>query len=154
MFLEFEFRSFPSDAASTQSLPVRGDGYVYVLFWKHADRQVPFYVGQTNRLAERICDYLAANYAASTDFKVGEAIKYLRRRKLDVTLAYMRSDDCRHEERYWIRSLHLAGFMLLNDFGGYNYKSDQVSSELLALQNYCAILLGDAPLAVPQFPRP
>ena len=56
---------------------------VYVLCFKPQGSGdfTPFYVGEsTTRVGGRIGDYVAANFTALADFKVGKAVKRLRER--------------------------------------------------------------------------
>ena len=51
--------------------------FVYVLCWVGESEDVPFYVGQTTRIWGRLDDYYWAMLSAPTDFRVGEAVRYL-----------------------------------------------------------------------------
>ena len=59
---------------------------VYVLFHLEdgSEAATPFYVGQTGRFSGRMTDYGIAAFAAATDFKVGEAIKHLRKNGMKI----------------------------------------------------------------------
>jgi hypothetical protein len=49
------------------------EGVVYVFFVATETEEIPFYVGETDRFQGRMDDYVRAQFAAPTDFKVGEA---------------------------------------------------------------------------------
>src|SRR6266850_4906203 len=109
MFEEFAVTDFPT-LKGLASLPGRPAGFVYVIFWMSEALHVPFYVGQTQRLSERMKDYCTAHFMASTDFRVGEAIRYLRDIKnYGIMLKYRPSDERARDERAIIRDLHLSG---------------------------------------------
>src|SRR5579884_2354463 len=71
-----DFTEFDSLAWPPPESPKVGE--VYVLLFKRGEQHLPFYVGQTQRFLERIGDYVYAHFGACTDFKVGEAIKFLQ----------------------------------------------------------------------------
>lgn len=121
---DFDAVDFPPQGGN---LPGRGEGYVYVLCWKANGRDVLFYVGQTTRLQERMNDYQNAQFAASTDFRVGEAIRYLRdQRSLRIVARYKKSTDQSIDEYALIRDLQLSGLRLLNSLPSYDYhKADK-----------------------------
>lgn len=118
-------------------LPSQPNGEVYVLFYSSARGETPFYVGQTVRFEERMGDYQAAQFAASTDFKVGQAINYLIDHGCRVTAKHKTSPDRRAEERDLIRSLAAEGINLLNSLEGYDYKIADKSTELSRVHKYC-----------------
>ena len=94
---------------------------VYVIFYtKDSITPVPFYVGETSRPYGRIADYLSAQFSASTDFKVGEAVKYLQELGFPVVLKFRKSDSRKYEEKLILDSLRCK-FLLLNDLQGYDY---------------------------------
>lgn len=128
-------------------LPGRGEGHVYVLCWSASGGDVPFYVGQTDRLRERMSDYQNAQFAASTDFRVGEAIRYLRdQRSLRIVVRYKKSKDPGKDEYTLIRDLQLFGLRLLNSLPSYDYvKADE--EERRTAQRFCEMLLANQPLS-------
>jgi hypothetical protein len=134
---------FPPEDAD---LPAPGEGYVYVFCWKANGADVPFYVGQTERLRGRMGDYQSAQFAACTDFRVGEAIRYLREeRGLCVVVLYRKSDDPRHEEYTLIRDLQLAGLRLLNSLPSYDYRKADRNEEQRTVRKFCEMLLANQP---------
>jgi len=56
------------------------------------DDFLPFYVGQTRNLRRRLGEYYVASYFTSTDFRVGNAIKYFQE-KTEVTVMFEPIDD-------------------------------------------------------------
>lgn len=78
---------------------------------------------------------MSANFSASTDFKVGEAVKYLRQRGLRVVVKFKESLDRKGEEKRILQ--HLRGtFRLLNDLKGYRYGSADANGERLKIQQF------------------
>jgi len=128
-------------------LPRRGEGHAYVLCWKANSRDVPFYVGQTNRLQERMSDFQSAQFAACTDFRVGEAIRYLRdQRSLRIVVRYKVSKDPVKDEYTLIRDLQLSGLRLLNSLPSYDYLKADHHEELRTVQRFCEMLLANQPV--------
>jgi hypothetical protein len=82
---------------------------------------VPFYVGQSSRHVGRFGDYISANFSASTDFKVGEAVRYLLSVGLQVTIKYQETENRKTDERILIETLKGDGYVLLNDLRNYDY---------------------------------
>jgi hypothetical protein len=129
-------------------LSLCGVGVVYVFFWisEEDGTPVPFYVGETNVLPARLGDYCRAAFAASTDFKVGEAAKYLSAVKhRRIVLKYKRSADekaQRCEEEDAIASqMRTEGVRLLNDFRGYKYATASIDGERAAIHQFCDSLV-------------
>lgn len=58
---------------------------VYAFFYVRNGAERPFYVGETSSFTSRMSDYLRASFGAATDFKVSEAIHYLRDKKTSAT---------------------------------------------------------------------
>jgi len=130
---------FPPPA---RSLPETSDDYVYAFCWILDRLENPFYVGQTKRLAGRMNDYRVAQFAACTDFRVGEAVKYLKdRKKCRIVVRYKVSGKMRKDERALIRELHLSGVRLLNDLSGYNYRKANQTEERAAVHKFCEVML-------------
>ncbi len=139
-FDDFAVVEFPPKDDAPSALP-RGN-CVYVFFWASGGAQRPFYVGQTNRLADRMDDYGDPSFYATTDFKVGEAVRYFREKKyLRIFVRYRPSQDPRSDEKELIRELRLEGFRLLNDFGGYDYKTADKRGVTADLRRFCDVLL-------------
>ena len=105
------------------SLPRGPGGFVYVISWTRAGNpEVPFYVGQTRRLSDRMWDYCEASFTACTDFRVGKAIQYLGERGCRIILRYKATEN-RHEEEYkLVRELLVIGTRLLNQVPAYDYR--------------------------------
>jgi len=100
-------------------------GFVYVLCWKQDDKEVPFYVGQTQAIWGRMNDYHWGQFQASTDFRIGQAIRYLSERNLRVVSRYKQVDgtrpDWRRREAQMIKELETEGWLLLNSMASYRY---------------------------------
>jgi hypothetical protein len=127
-------------------LPGRGERHVYVFCWKANGKDIPFYVGQTNRLHGRMDDYQSAQFAASTDFRVGEAIRYLRdQRSLRIVVLYKESRDSVKDEYTLIRDLQLSGLRLLNSLPGYDYRKADKDEERRTVQKFCEMLMDNQP---------
>ena len=78
---------------------------------------------------------MTANFSASTDFKVGEAVKYLRQRGFRVVVKFRESLDRKGEEKLILQ--HLRGtFRLLNDLKGYRYGSADANGERLKIHQF------------------
>lgn len=92
-------------------------------------------------------DYSSAYYSASTDFKVGRAIKRL---SSDFNIhVYFRAeipDSIRGTEKRLIREVLCTGFHLLNELSGYLY-TDKVSerAEEDAIHYFVDMLKREAP---------
>jgi hypothetical protein len=142
MFEDFEAMDFPT-LVSVASFSGSPGGYVYVVFWALADgHEVPFYVGQTTRLSGRMWDYCTAQFAACTDFRVGEAILYLREHKgCRIILRYKGSENPTKDERELIRELQVSGPRLLNGLVAYDYRSTEPAAERLFIHRFCDLLL-------------
>jgi len=138
-FEGYEAVDFPPHA---RSLPETSDDYVYAFCWILDGVESPFYVGQTKRLAGRMNDYRMAQFAACTDFRVGEAVKYLRdSKKCRIIVRYKVSAEMRKDEHALIRELHLSGVGLLNDLSGYNYRTANQTQEKAAVHKFCEVML-------------
>src|SRR3990172_2147914 len=77
------------DAFEEMEFPPYSD-MVYIFFYVRGEdtERVPFYVGESSRHVGRFGDYVSAKFSAPTDFKVGEAVKYLRKRGLRVVIKF------------------------------------------------------------------
>lgn len=116
---------------------------VYVFFYALDGNLMPFYVGQTNFFLRRMDDYLGADFKAQADFKVGEAIKYLRdMRGLRVVVGYKTSANRLVEEKILIEQCSAAG-PLLNQLRGYNYNTATIEDERVKVQRFCDQLIED-----------
>ena len=103
--------------------PKRRD-IVYVFHYVSVDGgdPLPFYVGESSRHVGRFGDYVSANFSASTDFKVGEAVRYFQEKGLRVVVRFRESHDRRAEEREILQDIRCT-YRLLNDLKGYKYES-------------------------------
>src|SRR5262249_21463234 len=143
MLEEFALSPFPPQTA----LPGRPDGFIYVLCWVKDGREIPFYVGQTTRLSERIGDYVAAQFSAATDFRVGTRAKYLREKHtLEIVVRYRASTAPPSDEYLLIRQLQLSGVRLLNELQGYDWATADKAQEAAMIDGFCDVLLRQAQL--------
>jgi hypothetical protein len=128
-------------------------GFVYVFFWVADGVEIPFYVGETDRFQGRMNDYWQAQFAAPTDFKVGEAAKYLKEvTNCRIVVKYKRSADqkaerCKEEDAIKQR-LRSEGVQLLDDVPGYKYgttskeeRSARILRERDAVRGFCDMLI-------------
>jgi hypothetical protein len=136
-----DFAATPFPPQSQSQLPGPPDAFVYVFCWLQTGQEVPFYVGQTKRLSDRLGDYLEAPFAAATDFRVGEAARYLQSKGLSLRVRYRRSDDSRKDEYHLIRQLQLRGVRLLNELQAYDYKTANQVDEREVVHRFCDVLL-------------
>ena len=118
-------------------------GFVYVLCWVTEEQEIPFYVGETHSARNRLTDYYWADFQASTDFKVGEAVKYLCDVKRLRVIAKIRASVNRlRDQNEIIATLHQEGKKLLNDCEGYNYKTANQATERAKIQQFVDSLFG------------
>ncbi len=124
-------------------------GIVYVLCFipPNADSSIPFYVGESSRHIGRFGDYVSAKFSASTDFKVGEAIKHLRSMKLEVTIKYLLCDDRKEREKLLLQKLMTEGYLLLNQLGNYNYRIANEATERHKIGIFMQQLVETNPIA-------
>jgi hypothetical protein len=136
----FKSTDFPPN--SEELPPGRGD-FIYVLLWvDRADTEKPFYVGETTRLRGRMRDYFLATFSCCTDFRVGEAIKYMQAEKrCRIRVKYKPTEDRRADEVRTIRALHLNGWRLLNDFVGYDYRTADADKERADIRQLVDVLM-------------
>ena len=121
--------------------PQRGN-LVYVHFYVRDGMNdgKPFYVGETGSFIGRMSDYLRATFAAATDFKVGEAIRYLAQNNIRVKVGYQECPDrksARAKESEFIARLRKEGVPLLNDLDGYNYLTANEDDERSKVHQFC-----------------
>ena len=136
-------REFPAKGSRATGFPARAEGgFVYVVCWVIDGQEVPFYVGETSRLNERMNDYCVKQFGAATDFRVGEAISYLRDvRGFQIVVRYRPSADRKRDEYLTVRNLQTSGVRLLNDLVSYNYRQADKLDERDAIYKFCEVLL-------------
>ena len=119
--------------------------YVYVFILSLGSGQLPFYAGQTKRLAARMGDYESAQFAASTDFRVGEAIRFFaQERQCGIQVRFKQSDHGLQDEYLIIRELQLSGFHMLNSLLAYDYRQASKEAEREVIQRFCRMILRQA----------
>jgi hypothetical protein len=113
------------------------------LFWVKGTDEIPFYVGQTNRIWGRLDDYYWATFSASTDFRVGEAVRQLSRSGYRVILRYKSTPDPRVDEASIISELTREGRKLLNNDQGFDHRTADESAERKRVQEFLRTALGE-----------
>jgi len=110
---------------------------VYVLYFrkKNDSKETFFYVRQSSRNIGRFGDYVKAGFAAPTDFKVGEAIRHLRKLGCFVGVKYKVSSNRKVEEKDIMQALEKS-YKLLNDLDGYDYKKADENNERLKVHTF------------------
>jgi hypothetical protein len=98
---------------------------VYVLCFRRpgSTQEVPFYIGESGRGTRRLSDYITAQFAAPTDFKVGVVIQALQAAGAEVTVKYKLSARRKVEEAALLKQARVK-HQLLNDEPSFNYKID------------------------------
>lgn len=109
-FENFETINFPQDP-----------NIIYIIGIDYGKEFIPFYIGETSRNVGRFGDYISAKFSASTDFKVGEAIKYFIKNGYKIKIKFKKSKDRKKEEKELLSKLGKK-FILLNDLKGYDYR--------------------------------
>ncbi len=118
---------------------------VYVISYVSKSGHTPFYVGQTKRFLSRMDDYVWAQFSASTDFKVGRAIRYLKEVGYDVVVGHLPSDRPLEDEAFLIKALQAEGIPLLNDLPGFDYRTSSKDVELAKICKFCSELISKRP---------
>ena len=113
-FEDFNSITFPKD-----------EEIVYVLCFKRKDasEEIPFYIGESGRGTRRLADYITAQFAAPTDFKVGVVVAALQAAGAEVLVKYKRVADRKSEEALLIREA-AKHYPLLNHELSFNYRTD------------------------------
>jgi hypothetical protein len=120
----------------------KDEDIVYILSYRRGeDEPAPFYVGESRRSTRRIGDYLTAQFAAPTDFKVGTAIKALQAAGCEVLVHYKLSNNRRQDEKAWIERLTGEGYALLNHERSFNHKTAKEDEERARIQMFVQSLL-------------
>lgn len=83
----------------------------------------------------RFGDYLSAQFSASTDFRVGEAVKYLLNSDYKVGVKYRETQNPEEDEKELLRQLRQQ-YSMLNDLPGYNYKSSDEKKERIRIHEF------------------
>jgi hypothetical protein len=110
---------------------------VYILCYIRTEgsEPIPFYVGESSRHVGRFGDYISGKFSASTDFKVGEAVKYLRDNVYRVVIRFDEVDNRKVEEKRILQNLR-GTFRLLNDLKGYDYNKSNERDERQNIQQF------------------
>ncbi|MDD2753459.1 MAG: hypothetical protein PHT44_02535 [Candidatus Portnoybacteria bacterium] len=112
---------------------------VYIIYSAKDNRKIPIYVGESSSLWGRIGDYCRASFKSSTDFKVGEAIKYLRERRQNIIVDIRHKDIHTKKERKEKEGATIKeiGRHLLNELKGYNYKNAHIEEQRKRVKEFC-----------------
>lgn len=115
---------------------------VYIIYFidKDSNEEILFYVGESSRGIGRFGDYLTAQFTASTDFKVGEAIRYIKEQGFEVGIKYKESSNRKKEEQIYLKRFRRK-YRLLNDLEGYNYKKANKQDERKKVHEYVNIMI-------------
>jgi hypothetical protein len=115
---------------------------VYVLCFKRpgSSEEVPFYVGESGRGTRRLSDYITAQFAAPTDFKVGVVVRALQEAGAEVIVKYKTSANRKAEEANLIEEA-AAVSALLNDVASFNYKTGSKEEQRARFQAIALSLL-------------
>jgi hypothetical protein len=108
---------------------------VYVIWAEKNNVSRPIYVGESTRNIGRMGDYVSSRFSATTDFKVGCTIKYLKQKGFDITFKYKNSSDRNKEEKELIKS-YKNRYILLNDLPGYNPKLANIEEEKARIEEF------------------
>ena len=108
---------------------------VYVIYAEKNGTRKPIYVGSSRRNIGRFGDYVSMRFSASTDFKVGLAIRYLESNGFIVVIRYKASGERRSEERKLLEESE-SKFNLLNQLSGYDYESADRGEEESKIKEY------------------
>jgi len=142
-FEQFQTLDFPTLAVVRSWDPHYLEGeYVYVIFWAMDNgSETPFYVGMTEKsLRIRMWDYCVAQWGASTDFWVGEAIKYLSGKGCRIVIRYQPTSEPRKAEEDLIRQLQVSGPRLINGLRRHRYQTHEQEAERSFIQRYCDLI--------------
>src|SRR5437879_1381490 len=110
-----------NDFVTVNFAPGSDVGFVYVCFYVDGTNETPFYVGETQSIWGRANDYFWADFKATTDFRVGEAAKYLAAKGYQICIKYKASLELKakserlKEEKRICGDLRNEGHSLLND---------------------------------------
>lgn len=122
--------------------PLESDfSVVYIIYFRRDSKDIYFYVGETSRyIGGRLGDYVRANFNAATDFKVGEAIRYLRGLGLYVGVRYFATLNRKEVEASLENELKSKGYKLLNDLKGYRYEESTEKHERKRIHDFMSKL--------------
>jgi hypothetical protein len=130
LFADFQKFDFPIDAS-----------IVYVIGIRETTKGFfPFYVGESGRHIGRMGDYITANFRATTDFHVGEAIKFFHSKELSVEIRYKVSLERKDREKELIGILDDRG-VPLQKLGSYHPKDTNEEDERKKVHEFCTRFL-------------
>ena len=118
---------------------------VYVVLCIKDGKKIPIYVGETKDLCRRIGNYISGYLKQRTDFKVGEAIRYLQG-KYEVVIRHKKASEeprmRKEEEKRIIENLCGEGYILLNHgLKYYDLKNPNIEEEKQKIKCRCDDIL-------------
>jgi hypothetical protein len=108
---------------------------VYIIYAEKDGVRKPIYVGESGRYFGRFGDYISMQFKAPGDFKVGSAIRYLKKKGFSVLIKYKNSNDRKKEEKVLRQELENK-FNLLNQLSGYIYNMANKQKEKNRIKEY------------------
>ena len=123
----------------------RDEEIVYVLCFRARGslEERPFYIGESGRGTRRLNDYITAQFAAPTDFKVGVVVQVLQEAGAEVTVKFKLSTDRKTEEARLIKEAE-GNYPLLNNEASFNYKQASKEEQRTRFRLFAEALLSDA----------
>jgi hypothetical protein len=127
-FQKFNFPrvNFPGDASIVYVIGIR----------EPVKGFFPFYVGESGRQLGRMGDYITASFNATTDFHVGEAIRFFQSQGLEVEVRYKISLERKDEESELREEIAKRSIPLLK-LGSYDPKRTLKEEERLKVHKVC-----------------
>lgn len=113
----------------------RNPNIVYIIYIVKDGDEIPIYVGESSRNIGRFGDYVSAKFSAPTDFKIGEAIKYIRTFDYSVRIKFKETLDRKNKEREILTNLS-GRYNLLNDLSGYDYLNADEEDERFKIHEF------------------
>ena len=107
---------------------------VYVFCAARGDDNIPFYVGESEKVAARLGEYARASFKAQTDFRVGRAARLLEERGYEilVEIEWIPGKKARKAREKELIKRH-GDRPLMNSVGKYNYKKTASEEEVMAV---------------------
>ena len=119
----------------TFNFPLFSD-IVYIVGIQKEEKFIPFYVGQSSRHLGRMGDYISAQFNAPTDFKVGEAVKYIQQKGFLAVVKFKTTNSRQENERRYTMEVMGMGYELLNDLPGFRASISNLEDERKKVQEF------------------
>ena len=97
---------------------------------------IPIYIGESTRYLGRMGDYISAQFNTPTDFKVGEAVKYIQSKGFPVGVKFKATKNRREDEIKYLNDIRTLGFKLLNDLSSFDYRTSNSDAEREKVQRF------------------